>query len=311
MSIWLPSKLGRDCQQNALFVVYDMEFIGPVNQFNKCRIWEIAALVLPQTRIGDKGPQIKKEWARFHSVCHPVPIDQAIPPHVTNGKYHLVTKGFLKKSNAISKRHCLEHFLQFLLTNAMKCQKTSVILISHGNMKSDKVVLENECGRHGIHLPGNILFYDTLHLFRRTFRKLNTYDLLNVHRQLKKGKNVKQTHRAVDDVCLLCDILIHTYPEKIELDGAAYCAYSTPLQNLPGIGYCGEKRLLLAYGIKNIEDLVMRAVTVKATNPEALTCMLNAHLAVPRIACQRISMELIDSVLKLCEKQSTIIMNFK
>jgi|TARA_B110000914_G_scaffold212566_1_gene213644 hypothetical protein len=244
-------------------------------------------------------------------MCHPVPIDQAIPRYATHEKYHLVTKDFLRKNNAIGKKRCLQSFMHFLFTNAMKLQKTSVILISHGNMKSDKIVLENECARYDIHLPGNLLFYDTLHLFRRRFRKLSSYDLLNVHRQLETAPQMVQTHRAVDDVALLCDIFVYTYPEVIELDGAAYHANSTPLQNLPGIGYVGEKRLLLGYGIKNVEELVLRAVAVKATNPEALTCMLNRYLSVPNIACQRIAMELIDNVLKLCEQQSTIIMALK
>jgi len=286
MSICLTSISGQKILNDSLFVIYDLEFIGPLNHFHEARIWEIAANIFNQDGT-----------VEFHRICFPMQKDVALP--LQHKPYFEVSSDFLIENNAVNKNKALHDFLQFLQGNAARYGKTNIILISHGNMKSDKIVLENEYKRCADLIPSNIYFFDTLPFFRKTFRTLQRYDLLSIYHHIHLGKSNVQKHRAAEDVHMLLDIFNSSIKYKNDipvLDGVICPAYLTPLQNLKGIGNAGEKQLMLM-GISTVEQLSQVANThlyniSKNNTTKTLRDSLR-KLQLPYVACDTIALSLL------------------
>jgi DNA polymerase III epsilon subunit-like protein len=250
MAVWISDTV------DALWVVYDLEFVSRrAGEFEKCAIWDIGALALA-------GGVVQSSFSGSCVPCHPIP-----PP--VSSEYAPITKKWLKKqpNYCKSKRICLQRFLQWLLQCRVSYGKSKIILASHGNFRSDKVVLEAECLREGWKLPDCVYFYDTLSMFRRILPGIEHYSLQSISRTLLRS-TCPVEHRALADAQLLerCLRVVGAH----NLVGCIYRGHKIPLQSLPGIGYYNERNLVLRHGVSGVYDLASRCVALRAT--ERSTC---------------------------------------
>lgn len=264
MSIVLDTAQGRAFLKRALCVVYDLEFVGPKDDFTQAKLWDMSA-------------QVMHGSACFEASC--VPCAAPLPPPCGK-EYVPLTKAWLKKlPHLMSKRGLLDAFLSWCMEQMCCAGKSCVVLLAHGNMKSDKVVLECECQREKVQIPHFMYFYDTLPFFRRTFPSMRTFRLSHVASALH-GKRWVSTHRARDDVLALHACLTYVCKTRC-LDGCVYAAYHTPLQNIRGIGYHTERRLHCVHAVRSVEELALLCVHVQATTEEQVSCVCQALLGMP------------------------------
>lgn len=298
MSIWLKTIDGQTILQNSLLIIYDLEFIGEKNDFENAHIWEIAAQTL------------YKPTEKYHSICFPVSKGQQMPKQHSHKPYFKVTSPFLNQQNAVSKNTSLRGFIRFIMKRMVFHRKSYIVLMSHGNMKSDKIVLEHECKKIGIHIPRYIYFFDTFPFFRNIFKSISRYDLQSVYNLTGLKHPAIQTHRAMEDVHMLQRIFdTNIASDKYNiprLDGSICPAHLTPLQTLKGIGHATEKRLMLCYGVTTVEQLIQRAVTCKAITVGALERLLEHYINGTTSTYNNIALLLIHDVRNLCLAQRTI-----
>lgn len=229
----------KKCVQKC-YIVYDLEFIGDILDLTTCKIWEIAARQLHTTNT-------------FHEICYPYLPTQtstAYPPPVTPSHVNL-SKKWLKQNNASHKAKALRHFMYWMNT----FPHSMVVLVSHNNHKTDKFILEHECKQLKIQIPSRVMFLDTLPLFRWKLPTLGSWSLLSIYEHCCQ-MNHKQTHRALDDVDMLCACLTILLGEQIVyIPGILYSTGHLPLTIVDGIGYATERRLIFYYNIKNVQQL--------------------------------------------------------
>jgi len=241
---------------DVLWVVYDLEFVGPPNDFANAHIWDVGAAVLAF------GPH-----EIFQGSCVPC---APIPPPVS-AEYRAITKKWLlRQPNVTEKRNCLQNFIEWLLCTQAACKKSKIVLLSHGNFRSDKVVLESECRRHALQLPDCIYFFDTLPLFRKLLPHLPHYSVNAISNTLLRAPTVE--HRALADALLLqrCLHVVGVH----NISGCIYKAYAIPLQTLTGVGSGIERSLVCRHGVSGAYDLASRCVALRATRRATCRALL-------------------------------------
>lgn len=293
MNLTLASPRGLHLKQTSVFIIYDLEFIGALNDFQHANIWEIAAIVF------------EKDYCRevqFSHLCHPIKKDEPFPSRHIHASYFNVTRKWLKDHHATSKKNALNRFVEFICLQADIKQKKNIILISHGNMKADKIVLENECKRCEVILPDRVYFFDTLPLFRSLYKKLGRYDLSYLQQYFKIETKLPDLHRALYDVGILHDLLriVYTNDDIVEnLKGTVVQAYTYPLQNIRGIGTVTVSRLIDKYHISSRLEFIHRLLTYNIHDLVSLQNVLLREFEITEEHCGEISNNLIDDVLKL------------
>ena len=252
-------------ETDSIAIVYDLEFVGVKNDFERAAIWEIAAVA---------------NGVNFASLCYPVGVNVPLPPQYS--PYFKVTRQWLKANAAVAKEQALRNFFDFLEAARVAGNAKRIVLVSHGCFKSDQIVLENEARRIGVALPKNLFFYDTLPLFRQLFKKARGYDLTSLYSSLMGKEGVVQAHRAADDVEMLSACLDMIYKDGFDIDGVIIPAGSRSLQTLNGVGTATEA-LFVAQGISTVEQLVSRLTAANATKGKALKKLLKLWNVSPKV----------------------------
>ena len=204
-------------------VYTDYEFVGDIKEGpSDCSIWHIGA--------------VKRDGSQFEVYIN---VE-------TNKKTHEgcvnVTEEYLRQHNAMPFREAFEQFVRWIGPQA--------VIISHNCFKSDKLVLEHECKKFGVHLPC-WYFYDSL-LFLRSKIQCISYRLPDVYQQVV-GKEFKETHTALKDALGLKEILDILPPTGLYM----YPKYLTPLQNIKWVGLACEEAFI-HNRVRSVEDLVLK-----------------------------------------------------
>ena len=121
--------------------------------------------------------------------------------------------------------------------------------IAHNCYYFDQIVLEKELYHHGMELPKNVKFIDTLVLFRHYFPGLESYSLENLYYFFTK-KKLDGAHRSDVDVSALVEILCSKLLDK--------CDITTPIVNyktFSEVKYLGKTRSTLIYNKTKAENV--------------------------------------------------------
>ena len=221
------------------WVILDLEFVGDIGEgCSKCRIWNIGAIKPDNT---------------IFEICIDVPTDMGTHPGCVE-----VTDSFLRENNAVSFQEGFRQFAEWVGPQA--------VIMSHNCFKSDKIVLEAECRRHGVELPC-WYFYDTL-IFLRTKIQCNSYRLVDIYKHVT-GKDFNEIHMALHDAKALWEILQILPPDTLFM----YPKYLTPLQNIKWVGSACEKRFI-GRGVRSIEDLMLNYMQWVQVNGHTVTLMM-------------------------------------
>tara|TARA_B110000008_G_scaffold278286_1_gene321664 strand:+ start:154 stop:831 length:678 start_codon:yes stop_codon:yes gene_type:complete len=164
-----------------------------------------------------------------------------------------VTEDFLKKKNAIGFNFGWNMFLQFI----RQWGENKVLLISHNNFKSDKLMLEIEAKRRGLELPYNWYFLDSLLYCRKVIPKQPSYTLHDLYYGMF-GKKITDNHSALPDAVALVEILYRT--GIVHISGPIYPSFCTSLQAIKWLGPSCE-RSLFENNIRSLEQLVANIIT--------------------------------------------------
>lgn len=223
--------------QNKCIFIFDLEFIGQVQDISTCHIWEIAVYCIGSGRM-------------FEAVVDPDPtllVFEAPPipelPHLT--------RKFLNEEKAQTFDIVLANLICWvqLQTNQLP------VFISHNTFKADKPILELEAARHLMHIPLNWFFFDSLHFCRDYYKSDDgNFSLSGLNRQLFNCEIV-EAHRARNDVVACTDILAKITENNWHLLGPIYGAYTTSLRTIRWIGKKAEA-LLIECNICSVENLL-------------------------------------------------------
>lgn len=204
-------------------VYTDYEFVGDIKKgASDCSVWHIGA--------------VKRDGSEFE-----VYIDVETDKKTHEGCVE-VTKEYLREHNAVSFKKAFEMFKQWVGPQA--------VIISHNCFKSDKLVIEHECEKHGVYLPC-WYFYDSL-LFLRSKIQCLSYRLPDVYYQVV-GREFVETHTALKDAIGLKEILDVVQPMGLYM----YPKYLTPLQNIKWVGLACEEAFV-KNNIRSVEDLLLK-----------------------------------------------------
>lgn len=221
----------QDISNRAIFV-YDLEFIGDINNLQTCRIWDMSFLCVDT-----------KE--RFCTVVDPDPSLREIPPPAAKGLFPL-TRNFLTEHEALPFEMVWPKVMEWIMKRSYG---KYVILASHNNFSSDKIVLEN----HIKYSCCPIYFFDTLVFFRDA---LNTHDYsLKGLVRLLLNKNHDNAHRAETDTIRLYECLLAF---NKPLNGYVYPFHYNSLRVIKGIGASIEDNLI-KNGIYHVEQLLQNS----------------------------------------------------
>jgi len=223
--------------QNSAYFVFDLEFIGQVQDLQNCQIWEIAVLC-------------KDTGQYFVEVIDPDPNISVFPPPPVPFLPQL-TREFLEEEKAQTFDLVLEKLRKWVQeqTNGLP------IFISHNTFKADKPILELEAARYLQTLPLHWFFFDSLHFCRDHFKsKDDNFSLAGLNQHLF-NRPIEAAHRAKNDV-IACDAIL----DKItggswQLVGPIYSSYTTSLRSIRWIGQKAEI-LLLQHQICSVENLL-------------------------------------------------------
>lgn len=226
--------------------IFDLEYLGTSSDLNTCHIWEIGVIhFMTNTTFSiTVRPDI-----------HPLP-----PPFSKD--FLQLTPELLDERNAVDFNTAWNKLIHWMQTLTMP--NSNIILVAHNAFKADKLMLEIDTKRHGITMPYNWYFFDSLIFCRRMIPKLQSYTLGDIHLTLFQ-KEIPNVHQALPDAVALRNILlkINSY-----IVGPIYPSYSTPLQVVKWLGPSCEG-VLFSHGIHSLEQLVGLIMTSYST-----TCLL-------------------------------------
>lgn len=204
-------------------VYTDYEFVGDLKKGpGDCSIWHIGA--------------VKTDGSQFEAF-----INVETNKETHEGCVEL-TEDYLKEHNATTFMNAFHQFVRWVGPQA--------IIISHNCFKSDKLVIESECKKHGVYLP-SWYFYDSL-LFLRSQIQCISYRLPDVYQQVL-GREFEETHTALKDALGLKEILDVIQPHGLYM----YPKYLTPLQNIKWVGLACEDAFIQAR-VRSVEDLILQ-----------------------------------------------------
>jgi hypothetical protein len=201
-----------------IIFVYDLEFIGDVNNIKTCQIWDISILCV-------------HSGETYNVVIDPDPVVQKFPPPVVDGLFNL-TREFLDENNALPFNNMWPNVVRWVESRTFGGKS---VFISHNNFSSDKPVLENHMTVHGTSIPQNWLFFDSLHYFRDNIQGTGDYSLKGlVHYILKTDHD--GAHRAEADTIKLTECIKRVTDGNWNLRGPLYPPFYSSLRKLKGIG---------------------------------------------------------------------------
>ena len=210
--------------------IYDLEFIGDINNLQTCKIWDICVLHVKSKKI-------------FNAVIDPAPGAMIFPRPPSNELIHL-TRRFLNENEAMPFTLIFNKLIRWIDN---RCNGLIPILISHNNFGSDQQVIEFECFRYGINIPISWYFFDSLIYIRDNLPKhiISNYSLSSlVEYFLKKPHH--NAHRAYADTIALARILeLITNNNMSNLNGSIYNPHHHSLRTLKGIGKEAENSFIL------------------------------------------------------------------
>lgn len=247
----------KDLPNKKLFV-YDLEFIGDVNNVLSCKIWDIAFLCV-------------ETGERISSIVEPDILMKEIPPPVVDGLFPL-TREFLNENNATSFFSVWNKILNWILKRS---KNSYVIFISHNNFSSDKPVLENHIKKYNCFFPSQICFFDSLIFFRDNI-KTHDYSLKGLVKLLLNKEHVN-AHRADIDTIRLYKCIEQS---KLDLKGYVFPIYINSLRTIKGIGSSAEN-ILIQNNIVSKEQLFENIFNIGYDI--LYTCFLNTNISVENI----------------------------
>lgn len=222
--------------------VYDLEFIGDINDIKSCKIWDISILYV-------------KTGETFGAIIDPDPDVIHFPPPVVDGLFNL-TRNFLNENNSKSFGKIWHKIYKWVNS---RTYGENCVFISHNNFSSDKPVLENHFTYYNISIPNNWYFFDSLNYFRDNIRNIYDYSLKGLVKYLLK-KEHKYAHRAEADTIMLYECLT-LYTKNIwNLNGLVYPMFVTSLRIMKGIGSVVEISFL-KNGITS-EEILMQQLSM-------------------------------------------------
>ncbi len=228
--------------------VFDLEYIGPSNSLDTCYIWEIGVV----------------HWSSGREFSITINPDITPLPAPFPG-FPALTKEILEERNAVDFPTAWTMLLRWV--NSQVTANSNVLWVAHNNFKADKPMLEVDTKRHGIILPYNWYFFDSLIYCRKHIPKLASYTLSDIYKTLF-DHDIPNAHRALPDAIALRDILVSI--NKFTLSGPIYPAYSTSLQAIKWLGPSCEKHLF-ANNILSVEQLRINIMVAYST-----ACILNS-----------------------------------
>lgn len=236
-------------------IVYDLEAIGEVATPSACMVWNIAAMVL------GKGDHVLEQYVTL-------PVEN-IPPPPHDDLFN-VTHEFLAAANAVPMQEALLLFWRWAANFYKPDLGGVVVLVSHGNFRFDKPLLEAEHVRYQCLPPHSAFFFDTLHWFRSLHRKAESYALAALYRN-KFAAEIKNQHLAIYDVYALARLI--RAAEK-PMSGLMYPMFSTPLLRIPSVGLHTQRMLVDKGEVFSVEALVSMFRNEAAYDTQALVVML-------------------------------------
>ena len=150
--------------------MYDLEFIGDVNNIKTCQIWDISILCV-------------NTGETYNVVIDPDPKIEIFPPPVVEGLFNL-TRDFLKDNKALPFSNMWPNVVRGVENRTFGGK---AVFISHNNFSSDKPVLENHMIVHQTSIPQNWLFFDSLHYFRDNIQGTTDYSLKGLVKYILKN----------------------------------------------------------------------------------------------------------------------------
>lgn len=213
--------------------VYDLEFIGDINDIYSCKIWDMAFVCV-------------ETGERISSIVEPDITMQHIPPPAVEGLFPL-TRAFLNTNEALPFHMVWNTILSWVIKRS---KNSNVVFVSHNNFSSDKLVLENHLQNYNCIMPHYIYFFDSLLFFRDNI-KTQDYSLKGLVK-LILNRNHDNAHRADIDSIRLYECLNKI---NIPLNGYVFPLYRNSLRRIKGIGSSAEKILVLN-GITTKEHLI-------------------------------------------------------
>ena len=215
--------------------VFDLEYVGTSSNLQDCYIWDIGITHLMSNAVLEVSI---------------TPDISPIPPPFSDD-FVTVTEELLKSRKAVTFQSAWVQLNQFI--NTVKLVSSGpVIFMAHNCFKSDKLMLEIDCGRHDIRMPYAWYFFDTLIYCRKLIFKQPSYTLNDIHKYMFQ-KNIESHHYAISDAVGLKNILIALDVNMLE--GPIYPSYHTSLQAIKWLGPSSE-RILFQYNVRSVEMLV-------------------------------------------------------
>lgn len=207
------------------YFVFDLEFIGNVQQLTTCQIWEISVF-----------SQSTGQW--FTKIVDPSPNTNTFPTPPIPSLPHL-TRDFLEEHQAQTWNVVLGQLVTWITTQTQFIP----IFISHNTFKADKPILELESRRYNCLLPLHWFFFDSLHFCRNVIHSpTGNYSLGGLHQQLFH-RPIGNAHRARYDVVACTDILKSITNNSWLLNGPIYSSYTTSLRTIKWVGKKAEQVL--------------------------------------------------------------------
>jgi len=236
-------------------IVYDLEAIGEVSTPSACMVWNIAAMVL------GNGDHVLEQYVIL-------PVEQ-IPPPPHEDLFN-VTHEFLAAANAVPMQEAIRLLWRWAANFYKPELGGVVVLVSHGNFRFDKPLLEAEHVRYQCLPPSNAFFFDTLHWFRSLHRKADSYALAALYRH-KFTAEIKNQHLAIYDVYALARLI---KAEEKPMTGIMYLMFNTPLLRIPSVGLHTQRMLVDKGGVYSVEALVAMFRNEAAYDTHELVGML-------------------------------------
>ena len=128
---------------------------------------------------------------------------------ITNSHIHHITKETLIENDASHFTTVMHLFIDWL---SHIYREETVYLIAHNNFCYDQLVLESQCKEHGIIIPSNWRFYDSLYQFRKHNEEIGygNYSLGKLYKNIISVPPPGELHNAVTDVRMLMQIHFYT-----------------------------------------------------------------------------------------------------
>jgi len=133
--------------------------------------------------------------------------------------------------------------------------------VAHNCFKADKPMLEIDTKRHGIIMPYNWYFFDSLIFCRKNIPKLSSYTLGDIHETLFQ-EPIKNVHEALPDAVALRNILLQI--NGYGLIGSIYPSYATSLQAIKWLGPSCEQQMF-QHSVLSLEQLRVNIMTAYST----------------------------------------------